>query len=387
MICPNCGREYDDKTVFCVYCGVKCISNLEKQSETQKPVKNKAVIGIVVAMCIVCVVLWATLIVLFFSKGRNSENTANIVESETTEIESEITEEHTEENTEEQTEMQTEEQVLASGKFSVALQVVDSTVDSLAEGTIGNIIPNANVYIREGADAYSGGVIQTATTDLNGQANVDLKSGTYTVQIYARGYSTAYYALEVGDKDVSLNCYVEPNDNNLNASSDKELYERFFNKEIGAIEDVDSDYEFYYDTTEYTDYGWEIPEIKWFDLDNDGKDEPYWNEIGYGITAIDARDGKLFVIAQGDGTAMFSSYTVYDGETYLVTSDTTHVGRETYNLRKLNGNGEIVDEFDLGAEYWDEPDDKYNENSDFYYRGEEITMEEYESLRNAYFGY
>jgi hypothetical protein len=257
----------------------------------------------------------------------------------------------------------------------------------LGEGTIGNIIPNANVYIREGADAYSGGVIQTATTDLNGQANVDLKSGTYTVQIYARGYSTAYYALEVGDKDVSLNCYVEPNDNNLNASSDEELYERFFNKEIGAIEDVDSDYEFYYDTTEYTDYGWEIPEIKWFDLDNDGKEEPYWEDIFYGVTAIDARNGKLYLIAVGNGTAEYSSFTVYNAETYLVLRDTSHAGRETYNLRKLNGNGEIVDEFDLGAEYWDEPDDKYNENSDFYYRGEEITMEEYESLRNAYFGY
>ena len=49
-----------------------------------------------------------------------------------------------------------------------------------------------------------------------------------------------------------------------------------------------------------------------------------------------------------------------------------------YWLTKYDGDGSVADEFQLSAEYWDSPDDGYDEDSTFIYRGEEISMGEYE---------
>ena len=80
------------------------------------------------------------------------------------------------------------------------------------------------------------------------------------------------------------------------------------------------------------------------------------------------------------------SYTHYDSATWIVHSDTTHAGRQTYWLTRYDGDGNIADEFRLGAEYWDSPDGIYDENSDFTYRNAKISMEEYETLLSDIFG-
>ncbi|MDE7417672.1 MAG: hypothetical protein K2N44_15445 [Lachnospiraceae bacterium] len=116
------------------------------------------------------------------------------------------------------------------------------------------------------------------------------------------------------------------------------------------------------------------------DLDNDGENEQIINGP-YGGIYIDARDGKVYVLAKGEGTAGILFYTNYDNSVWIVHSDTTHVGRQTYWLAKYDGDGNVVDEFGLGAAYWDAPDDKYDENSDFTFRDTKISMEEYEALR------
>ena len=81
------------------------------------------------------------------------------------------------------------------------------------------------------------------------------------------------------------------------------------------------------------------------------------------------------------------SYADYDNATWIVHSDTTHVGRQMFWLTQYDGKGNIVDEFKLMAGYWDSTDDKYDENSDFTYRDEKITMREYEELREEIFGW
>lgn len=53
----------------------------------------------------------------------------------------------------------------------------------------------------------------------------------------------------------------------------------------------------------------------------------------------------------------------------------------------FDGGGNIVDEFELGAEYRDSTDDKYDENSDFTFRDEKISMSEYEELRKEIIGW
>lgn len=122
------------------------------------------------------------------------------------------------------------------------------------------------------------------------------------------------------------------------------------------------------------------------DLDNDGEEEQILNGP-YGGMYFDARDGKVYVLAQGEGTAFWLSYTCYDDAVWIVHSDTTHAGRQMYWLTKYDGDGSVADEFQLSAEYWDSPDDGYDEDSTFIYRGEEISMEEYETLREEILEY
>ena len=48
--------------------------------------------------------------------------------------------------------------------------------------------------------------------------------------------------------------------------------------------------------------------------------------------------------------------------------------------------GEIEDEFQLSAEYWDSQNGQYDEKSDFTFRDKKISMEEYEALKTEIIG-
>ena len=43
-----------------------------------------------------------------------------------------------------------------------------------------------------------------------------------------------------------------------------------------------------------------------------------------------------------------------------------------------------METIEINAEYWDDEDDMYDENSDFRYNGQKITMQEYEDYMNSY---
>ena len=118
------------------------------------------------------------------------------------------------------------------------------------------------------------------------------------------------------------------------------------------------------------------------DLDNDGEDEYIIVDDGcklYGGMYIDAYKGSLRVLAYGDGTASFLSHTSFKNTVWVVHSDVTHCGRQTYFLEKYNGDEKVEDTISIGAEYWDSKDDRYNESSHFYYNDKNISMKEYES--------
>lgn len=122
------------------------------------------------------------------------------------------------------------------------------------------------------------------------------------------------------------------------------------------------------------------------DLDNDGENELIINGP-YGGIYIDARDGKVYILAAGEGTTGLLSYTYYDNAVWIVHSDVLHAGRKMHWLTKYDGEGNIIDAFLLSAEYWDSPNDSYDENSIFTYRDEKISMTEYEELRKEIMGY
>lgn len=122
------------------------------------------------------------------------------------------------------------------------------------------------------------------------------------------------------------------------------------------------------------------------DLDNDGENEQIVDGPNGGMY-FDARDGKVYVLEEGWGTAGVLSYTYYDNAVWIVHSDILHGGREMYWLTKYVGGENIADEFLLSAEYWYSPDGRYHEDSDFTYRDKEISMTEYEELRKEIFGW
>lgn len=122
------------------------------------------------------------------------------------------------------------------------------------------------------------------------------------------------------------------------------------------------------------------------DLDNDGENEQIINGP-YGGLYLDARDQKVYVFARGEGTSGMLSYTNYDNAVWVVHSDTSHMGRQMFWLTRYDGGDKIVEELLLAAEYWDSPDSVYDENSDFTFGEEKISMEKYETLRKELFGW
>lgn len=171
--------------------------------------------------------------------------------------------------------------------------------------------------------------------------------------------------------------------------TESEAFELFLNNELPVFSGLDREWSIYYE--DYCSGGFldeEEYEISRLDLDNDGKEELVVDSVGhYGAMVIDFREGILYILAQGEGTAGICSYTFIDDEAWIVHSDTSHGGRQMFWFEKFNGDGEVVDQFTLSAEYWEEPEGRYTENSEFTYRDEKITMEEYESLRRMYIGW
>lgn len=121
------------------------------------------------------------------------------------------------------------------------------------------------------------------------------------------------------------------------------------------------------------------------DLDNDGEEELILDSPFYGGMYIDARDGQVYVLAEGDGTAMWLSHTTYKGKTYVCYSNSSHDGYETYYGVEYNGLGEEVDSFYLEAEYLDSG--YLDETATCYFNNEQISVSEYEAIKAEIFNY
>lgn len=171
-----------------------------------------------------------------------------------------------------------------------------------------------------------------------------------------------------------------------NGRESEELLDAFLAGEISAISGDDGEASLNFDELPVNEEDWYSYSVgERIDLDNDGENELILDGP-YGGMYIDARDGKVYVLAAGEGTAGVLSYTDYDNATWIVHRDTSHMGRQTYWLTKYDGEGRMADEFRLAAEYWDSSESTYDENSDFTYRDEKISMEEYEALLSEIFG-
>lgn len=116
------------------------------------------------------------------------------------------------------------------------------------------------------------------------------------------------------------------------------------------------------------------------DLDNDGELELILDGP-YGGIYLDAREGAVYVLDEGLGTAEFLSYTNFDEQTWIVHSDTTHSGRYLYYFTRYERTGEVQDSFLLSQEFWETPDMPDGPDTVYTYRDKTISREEFMALK------
>ena len=122
------------------------------------------------------------------------------------------------------------------------------------------------------------------------------------------------------------------------------------------------------------------------DIDNDGENELLLTDGFYGGMYLDAKDGKLSVFVEGQGTAGVLGYGYYNGKWVVCHKDTGHTGRNVYSFDVYNGADKITESFTLSAEYWTSADQNgYDDSSTFTFKGKTITRKEYENLLREIF--
>lgn len=138
-----------------------------------------------------------------------------------------------------------------------------------------------------------------------------------------------------------------------------------------------------YDNSFYINDRYEGREImaRWANLDED-EDMELIIKGPYGGTYFDARDGGVYVMASGCGTAATLSYARYDNKIWLVVSDVTHAGRRMYHFYRMDANGSVAEEFELNKLFWENPSEPDGPDTVYEYGGEEITKEEYDIIFN-----
>lgn len=163
------------------------------------------------------------------------------------------------------------------------------------------------------------------------------------------------------------------------AEAEDDLLTKFLNDEATAS--------IYEEELSYSDLTaqYDIGATYYYDVDNDGQRELLLGSYDlYPMMILDEADGKISVLTAGDGTAGYLFVSVVGGEAWICHCDISHMGRQIYDFEKYNGGGNVVDSFELSAEYWENENDFYDENSTFTYRDNSITMQEFEELVAKY---
>ena len=163
------------------------------------------------------------------------------------------------------------------------------------------------------------------------------------------------------------------------STSDEKIYEQFLNDELELDGKTFSEIFSFMQEDFDTD-----PTAFYYDVDEDGKDELLVSTLFYGYNIYDVRDGKIVLLDCGEGTAAACGVYEGNGHVYVSHSDFSHSGRKLLDLTRYDKNGNVVETITINAEYWDSEEDVYDENSDFTYNGQKITMQEYEDYMNSY---
>ncbi len=161
-----------------------------------------------------------------------------------------------------------------------------------------------------------------------------------------------------------------------------EILDAFINGSISAVDPADQT------TFSITDLNMDSDEWASYsigdrvDLDNDGE-----NELiicgPYGGMYLDARDGKVYEFAAGEGDSLVLSYVVYNGSTWVMYSNRKHTGYEAYHMEKFEGADNLAAEMNFSEELVDE--DNVEGEEKYILNGTEISYDEYYELCSKIF--
>lgn len=162
-----------------------------------------------------------------------------------------------------------------------------------------------------------------------------------------------------------------------------ELLDSFINGRINAVDSADP-------TSTFSIADLNVDADKWetysagekVDLDNDGENELIVNGP-YGGIYLDARDGRVYEFAAGEGGALTLSYTVYNGAVWIMYSNRMNAGYECCHMEKYEGADNLVGEMNFS----EEPVDANNPEFGMKYmlNGTEISHNEYTDLCSKIF--
>ena len=163
----------------------------------------------------------------------------------------------------------------------------------------------------------------------------------------------------------------------------EELLDLFINGSIDAVDSADLTSAFNVSDLNMDSEEWASYSVgERVDLDNDGE-----NELiicgPYGGIYLDGRDNKVYEFARGDGNANMLSYTYYNGEIWIMYSNSINVGYEAYHMEKYEGADNMVAEMNFSEELVDEN----NSESGMKYllNGKEISYDEYTAFCSKIF--
>ena len=273
----------------------------------------------------------------------------------------------------------------ASGGNGVDLDI-DTTVDPAKLDELRDIINTYAVYSWDGfhkrddsiLDGFSFRIFMTSDDERM------IDGGGYMK--YPGNFRTAHEALCNYFDKLIWELQVESGEIQIEGNPE-ELFEAFKNDWIPAIRITEDGQEetFLFSSiyNEDSPNNYYIDRGERVDLDNDGEKEMVLSGA-YGMY-LDARDGKLYVLAERNGVGYELCYVKYEGVTYIVQKNTWR-GTRIYNMYEYNVNGEVVDSFSLAGIYAEEDNDPETVEDEFTFKGEKITKEEFETLQEEIFG-
>ena len=163
----------------------------------------------------------------------------------------------------------------------------------------------------------------------------------------------------------------------------EELLDLLINGSIDAIDSKDMNSKFNIADFNIGSEGWDSYSIgEKIDLDNDGENELIICGT-YGGIYLDARENKVYVFAIGDGNANILSYTYYNGEIWIMYSNSMNEGYECYHMEKYEGADNLVAEMSFSAELVDANNPEAG--TKYFLNGNEISYDEYTAFGSKIF--